>query len=153
MPLHKHRTLPTMGRQLVLPVTASWFTELPDGYLRIGISRSPARGQRGYRLYRPLAPGPWFCSVDADEFRRRYLAQLSELDSLAVLQELCALAEGKVPALLCFEKPPPDPAWCHRALVSAWLSDTLGLEVPEAGHEQLGCGWSHPKLPANWRTP
>ena len=36
--------------------------------------------------------------------------------------------------------------WCHRALVSAWLSDTLGLIVPELGHEDRGHGWSHPKL-------
>jgi hypothetical protein len=37
--------------------------------------------------------------------------------------------------------------------VSAWLSDTLGLEVVEVGHEQLGCGWRHPKLPVDWRRP
>jgi len=31
-------------------------------------------------------------------------------------------------------------------LVSAWLYDELGLEVPEFGHEALGFGWQHPKL-------
>ena len=36
---------------------------------------------------------------------------------------------------------------CHRGLVSAWLHDLLGLEVPELFHEEKGFGWQHPKLP------
>jgi uncharacterized protein DUF488 len=139
---------------LVVPVTASWFTKLSNRrYTRIGISRGPPRGQRGYRMYHELAPGPWFRSVDPDEFRGRYMAQLAQLDPESVLRDLGALAQGKVPALLCFEKPPPDPAWCHRALVSAWVYDTAALELVEVDHEHHGGGWSHPKLPPAWRKP
>ena len=117
-----------LGRRL--PVTASWSSALPDGYAAIGISRGPPRGQRrGYRMYRPLAPGPWFKSVDAEQFRVRYLAQLASLDADQVLDDLAGIADGRIPALLCFEKPPPDPAWCHRSLVSAWLQDSAGIDM------------------------
>ncbi len=79
------------------------------------------------------------------------MEQLSELDPEQVLRDLEVLAEGKTPALLCFEKPPPDDHWCHRGLVSAWFSDVLGLPVAEYGHEAKGTGWLHPKLPRTWR--
>src|ERR1700680_497420 len=87
----------------------------------------------------------------APEYRKRDMAQLAELDPARVIVQLTALAVGRVPALLWFEKPPPDPAWCHRGLVSAWFKDKLGIDVPEFGHEILGGGWAHPKLPAEWR--
>ena len=130
-----------------VPVTASWYTKLPDGYCRIGISRGTPRGQRGFKVYRKLAPGPWFNSVDPLEYRRRYFAQLEQLDPTATLKELSALASGLKPALLCFERGPPDLSWCHRALVSAWFYDTIGISVFEFGHESDGAGWTHPKLP------
>jgi len=48
--------------------------------------------------------------------------------------------------MVCWEHPPPSPSWCHRALVSAWLFKTIGVAVPEVGHEDAGFGWQHPKL-------
>jgi hypothetical protein len=98
-----------------------------------------------------LAPGPWFRAVEAEEFRHRYLAQMNLLDVAEVLTDLSAMAGGRIPAVLCFERPPPDPAWCHRGLVSAWLADRLGVQVVEYGHEHAGWGWAHPKLKAEWR--
>ena len=130
-----------------VPVTASWSAKLPDELARIGISRGPPRGQRGYRMYRPLMPGPWFRSVTPEEFYKRYMAQLAKLEPERVMAELSKLAEGRTPALLCFEPPPPDPRWCHRGLVAGWLKDTLDLDVFEHGHEGGAAGWSHPKLP------
>jgi hypothetical protein len=127
-------------------VTSCWFTKLPDTYARIGISRGTPRGQRGFKMYRKLAPGPWFNTVEPIEYQRRYFAQLDTLDPQTAANELVALAGGKTPALLCFEREPPDEAWCHRGLVSAWLQDTLGRLVPEVGHDASGVGWSHPKL-------
>ena len=129
-------------------VTSSWSTPLPEGYARIGISRGPPRGQRGYRTYRALAPGPWLWSVTEEEFCRRYLAQLGFLDPRKVLADLTELAGHRMPALLCFEQPPPDPRPCHRGLVSAWFAETVGVIVPEYGHETKGSGWSHPKISA-----
>jgi len=136
-----------------VPVTASWYSRLPDGYCRIGISRGTPRGQRGFKLYRRLAPGSWFKLVDPIEYRARYFALLEKLDPAATLAELCALGDGQIPALLCFERPPPDPAWCHRGLVSAWFHDTLGISVFEYGHQADGAGWLHPKLPSVLRSP
>jgi len=133
-----------------IPVTSSWFTPLPPIFARIGISRSAPRGQSGYKRYSKLAPGPWFRSVSAEEYRQRYMAQLNQLDPRLVLTELETLAGDLTPALLCFEKPNDD-AWCHRGYVSAWLNDKLGIEVVEYGRERDGCGWSHPKLPDGHR--
>ena len=102
-------------------------------------------------MYRALAPGTWFSSVDEGEYRLRYQAILAALDPRKVAADLVELAEGRIPALLCFEGPPPDLRWCHRGLVSAWFADTIGLLVPEFGHEGEGIGWSHPKLPTSMR--
>jgi Protein of unknown function, DUF488 len=133
------------------PVTSSWATKLPEAYARIGISRGPPRGQRGYRVFGPLAPGAWFKSVPDGKFVELYMAQLEKLDPAAVLADLAELADGRIPALLCFERPPPDQAWCHRGLVAGWLHDATGLEVGEYGHEECGYGWAHPKLLAPLR--
>jgi Active DUF488-N3 subclade len=133
------------------PVTACWSAKLPETYQRIGISRGPPRGQKGYRMYSQLAPGPWFRSLDAEAFRKRYLGQLSRLDPAKVLEDLAAMAKGRTPALLCFET--PETAWCHRSLVSVWFADTLGLRIIEYGHADAAWGWSHPLLVAEWRQP
>ena len=136
-----------MTAKCKVPVTASWSTQLPGDFVRIGISRGPPRGQRGYRMYSPLKPGPWFRTVPPKHFYKLYMAQLAELDPERVLTDLNALAPGQTPALLCFERSPPDSRWCHRGLVSGWLKDTLDLDVLEYGHEAKGAGWRHPKLP------
>lgn len=134
-----------------VPVTAPWSAKLPDELTRIGISRGPPRGQRGYRMYRPLMPGAWFRSVSPKQFHKLYMAQLAEMDPEHVMAELSKLAEGRTPALLCFEPPPPDDRWCHRGLVAGWLKDTVDLDVFEYGHEDEGAGWRHPKLPLSLR--
>ena len=142
---------PDTGRGL-LPVTASWSSPLPDGYAAIGISRGPPRGRRGYRMYRALAPGAWFREVDEKTFIERYMAQLASLDAGQVLRDLARLADGNIPTLLCFEKPPPDATWCHRGLVAGWLKDTANVDIFELGAELAGAGWSHPKLPTGRGT-
>lgn len=131
------------------PSSTALPVKLPDTYARIGISRGTPRGQRGYRMYRALAPGPWFASADEGEYRSRYDALLRLLDPAKVVADLEELAEARSIALLCFERPPPDPHWCHRGLVSAWFADRLDLAVPEFGYEDGGTGWLHPKLPSN----
>jgi len=128
-------------------LTSSWFSKLPADHCRIGISRgTPSRQSAPYRSYRPLAPGAWFKScATPEEYQRRYFSEiLSQLDPAAVVAELQAMAGTATPTLLCWEHAPPSPAWCHRALVSIWLWDRLGLEVREYGCE--GFGWRHPKL-------
>lgn len=132
-------------------VTASWFTALPVGYIRIGISRGVPRGvSSGYKMYRKLAPGPWFKSVDASEYQRLYFEEvLRRLDPATVVRELSEIAGGAPAALSCFERA-HDVCFCHRAFVSAWLHDTTLSVVPELGREGDGHGWRHPKMP--WST-
>jgi hypothetical protein len=130
-------------------LTSSWFTKLPADHVRIGISRGIPRHQRAkYFLYRALNPGAWFksCATPEEYARRYYNEILDRLDPGAVVGALQAMGDGGIPTLVCWEAPPPDPAWCHRGLVSACLFDALGLDVCEFGHEDLGCGWRHPKL-------
>jgi hypothetical protein len=98
-------------------------------------------------MYRPLTPGDWFNRVSAEEYRERYMAQLAKLDPFQVVSDLQALAGERIPALLCFEKSTDEVAWCHRGFVSAWLKNTLGLDVFEFGLEGRGSGCRHPKLP------
>ncbi len=134
---------------LPAPVTSSWSAKLPDKYCRIEISRGTRRCQPdGYKMYRLLAPGPWFRSVGPDEFQRRYQDEvLPRLDPAKTFIELTTIAAGRIPALLCFEPPEPGPLWCHRALVSVWFQECLELNVFEVGQECSGCGRRHPKLP------
>ncbi len=99
------------------------------------------------RWRRALGTNP----LTAAEFRDLYMVQLAKLDPAVVLKDLADLSAGKIPALLCFEKPPPDQNWCHRGLVAAWLQEAVGLQVGEFGHEDWGRGWAHPKLLASWR--
>jgi hypothetical protein len=98
-----------------------------------------------------LAPGPWFNSVEPEEYRRRYLAQLARLDPHEVLSDLLELAGECVPVMVCFEPPQAGSKWCHRGLISAWFGDEIGLEVFEYGLWHEGAGWRHPKLHPSFR--
>lgn len=134
-------------------VTSCWYTKLPDDYCRIGISRGVPRGQpAGYRRYRPLFPGPWYASVNNEEYVHLYRSEvLSRLDPRTTVDEILKLAGERIPALLCFERPEPGDDFCHRALVSCWLHETLALEVLEYGLVHEGFGQTHPKLPIHMR--
>jgi hypothetical protein len=121
--------------------TASWFTPLPPDHARIGISRGVPRfgaAGKGYRLFKALNPGPWFRScATAEEYVERYAAEiLGPLDPVKVAEQLLELAGGRVPTLCCFERV-GGPQWCHRSLAARWLSDGLGVPVPELGYEGL----------------
>jgi hypothetical protein len=128
--------------------TASWWTPLPDDHVRIGISRGTPRFRvaAGYRLYKRLNPGPWFSSADTATFTERYHAEvLHRLDPEQVLRELVALAPGRVPVLVCWERV-GGVQWCHRSLAANWLAAGLGIVVPEFGFEDLPQD-RHPLLP------
>ncbi len=131
--------------------TGSWFTVLPPDHIKIGISRSAPRGlAAGYRLYKRLAPGPWFNSVGPIEYDRLYRTEiLTRLDPKKVAADIAQLAAGKTPVLCCYEKRPNE-EWCHRSMAALWLSDALGCPVPEFGFEQLRQR-EHPFMPAELR--
>ena len=69
---------------------------------------------------------------------------LANLDPAQVMADLINISDGKVPALVCYEKPGVD-GWCHRGMVSVWLHQQLGIEVAEYGHD--GFGLQHVMLP------
>jgi hypothetical protein len=133
--------------------TASWRTKLPDDHLRVGISRGVPRGMAaGYRVFRKLAPGPWFNSVGPVEYDQLYRSEiLAPLDPRAVAAELLAMAHGRVPVMCCFERVESG-EWCHRAIAAEWLADALGGVVPEFGFETLPQD-AHPMKPQELRRP
>lgn len=102
---------------------------------RISIARYAPRGTPpGFRVFPRLAPGPWFNSVDADEYRHRFATEiLGRLDPEETWDLLHTLVPpGVEPVLLCWEKPPFTVSnWCHRRLVADWFEEHLGLPVPE----------------------
>lgn len=121
-----------MRANIAIMKTASFFAYQGEG--RISIARSAPRDiPGGFRVYRKLAPGPWFNSVSREEYLRLYMGEVLEpLDPAQVVADLKALAGRAWPHLLCWEKPPfTDTNWCHRRLVAEWLAATLGLDVPE----------------------
>jgi hypothetical protein len=111
--------------------TASFFTFAGAG--RIAISRSvPRNAPAGFRVFRALAPGPWFASVTRPEYERLYAEQLAALDAKNVWDALHALAGGSEPVLQCYERPPfTQTNWCHRRLAAAWFETELGVIVSE----------------------
>jgi hypothetical protein len=128
--------------------TGSWFTPLPEDHIRIGISRGVPRGMpAGYRLFKALAPGPWFNTTTPTEYDHLYAEILGKLDAGEVVRQIEALANGRVPVLCCYERPNTG-VWCHRAMVSRWLHQQLGLVVPEVGFEARPVEDPHPLLPA-----
>ena len=113
--------------------TASFFEY--DGPGRVSIARfAPRPIPAGYRVYRALAPGPWFKSVSEDEYRRRYDAQLAALDPREVFDALTALGGDTEPTLLCWERKADleaGQAFCHRRIVATWLEKALGVTIDE----------------------
>jgi hypothetical protein len=113
--------------------TACFFEYTGPG--RISIARFPPRGTpAGFRVYRALAPGPWFKSVSEAEYRKRYAAQLAAVEPRATHDALVELAAGEEPVLLCWERKADLAAgrvFCHRRIVAEWLGDRLGIDVPE----------------------
>jgi len=113
--------------------TASFFTFVGDG--RISIARyAPRKTPAGYRVVAQLAPGAWFNKVEAEEYKRRFDAEiLGRLDPAETWDRLHKMVPvGVEPVLLCWEKPPwTAENWCHRRIVAAWFQEKLGFVVEE----------------------
>ena len=103
---------------------------------RVSIARYAPRGTpAGFRIYKQLAPGPWFNSVSKPKYERLYFAQLALLDPVTVSDDLHTLAQGAEPVLLCWERRHDifvtGTTWCHRHMVGIWLRQQLNIEVEE----------------------
>jgi hypothetical protein len=102
---------------------------------RVSIARYAPRGTpAAFRVYKPLAPGPWFNTVSKPEYEKLYFGQLALLDVGRVVEDLVRLAGPAEPVLLCWERKADcasGKTWCHRHMVSKWLREQLGTEVEE----------------------
>jgi hypothetical protein len=90
----------------------------------------------GYKMYRPLMPGPWFKTVGPAEYLLLYGEILGALDPEKVARDLSALGGGRTPVMCCYEsiaKIQTGEQWCHRSIAARWLTDRLGIEVEELG--------------------
>ncbi|WP_428489103.1 hypothetical protein [Rhodopila sp.] len=134
--------------------TASWFTKMPEGHVKVGISRGiPRTVAAGYRVYRTLAPGPWFHSVTPEEYDRLYKVDvLDRLDPRVVATQLIDLARGGIPVMVCYERPMVQGDWCHRAMAALWLAEALDRPIPELGFEVLAQA-DHPLMPPELKRP
>ena len=118
--------------------TSSFFLYAGPG--RVSIARfAPRNTPAGFRIYKPLAPGPWFNTASYADYLNLYTAQLDLLDPQSVWDQLHVLAGGADPVLLCYEKPPfTSHNFCHRRMVADWFQLTLGKSVTELGHHHHG---------------
>jgi hypothetical protein len=118
--------------------TASWRSNLPDAFVKIGISRGTPRRASGYRRMGELEPGPWFRSVGPARYLELYANILQGLDPREIRDRLFSLGQNSV--LLCWESACDchlGRSWCHRHIVAQWLEDHLGIVVAELGHPSL----------------
>jgi hypothetical protein len=121
-------------------LTASFFTHTGVG--RISIARwAPKTVPPGFKVYRALAPGDYFKSVDWDRYCELYAEQLSRLDPTRVWEDLHDLVAPHEPVLLCWERLVGGEQ-CHRRLVAEWFERTLGVIVPEVGQQGVPFTWS-----------
>ena len=103
----------------------------PETMNLVGISQSIPKILKGkIRIYQPLYP-PWSLinaykkgNITESQYEAEYAATvLKSLNPEKVYQELCYDA-----ILLCWERPEE---FCHRHLVSKWLSVNLRILIPE----------------------
>jgi hypothetical protein len=100
---------------------------------RISIARwAPRNIPKGFKVYKHLAPGPWFNKVTAPEYRKLFAREvLKPLDPHEVWDELHALVEPHEPVLLCWCRLHENREWCHRQLCAEFFHKHLNQEVIE----------------------
>ena len=116
--------------------TASWFAPLADDHIRVGISRgTPRRFPAGFRMYRNLAPGPWFNTMPLDD-TGAYLRHRNPWrpGCCAGPRRPHLPRRWPHPRALLLQCPGRG-EWCHLAIAAQWLAEALGLQVPEVGFE------------------
>jgi len=85
------------------------------------------------KQYKKLAPKYWFFKKYKDDVDKGFYIEhfkkevLETLDPQKIYEEL-----GENAILLCWEKPGE---FCHRHLVSEWLSKELNIEIKEVENE------------------
>lgn len=97
--------------------------------ISIAISARYFTGQH----YRPLNPRKDFMNDPEPKYVLLFQEILDNLCPIKVMEELKELSNGNDVILLCHEG---EGTFCHRRLVANWLTEKLGIEVPELGKMQ-----------------
>lgn len=119
----------------------------PDKYCLIGIAGKSPAGWPGFE-YKRLAPSwsiykEWHDARERssgsleettkidNNYTYRFVAErLAQLDAADVVSDIEKMANGKIPVLLCYEKPG---SFCHRHIVAKWLKGAFpDMDVAEA---------------------
>lgn len=112
----------------------------------MGLAVRTSVGAPRYFEYRPLAtweavyPQYNWLKLSYDDYHGRYLAKLDEYGADNMRADIDALAEicrdhveNQRLLLCCYETLAKPGAWCHRSMLSRWLTENLGIEVLELG--------------------
>ena len=86
-----------------------------------------------------LAPQARYFKAPEAVFDREYLAQLDRLAADIYRKLTWIEPEHGALVLCCYEKRISGPHDCHRRLAANWLSDRLGVEIPEMDAAPGGC--------------
>lgn len=117
-------------------VYTSYFANLrnlPNNLCPISISGKAPDWYTGIQ-YKVLAPKYWFFKKYEEDHDKEFYIEafnkdvLNNLKAYEVLSKLKELANGKIPCLICYEKPGD---FCHRHLVAEWLKNNCNIEVEE----------------------
>lgn len=137
--------------------TASWFTRLPQGYVRISIARGPM--PKGVDLntmrYACLTPRQSVKTTAPALFHRNYLAALAALDPEFLFEDIKRMGGTRVPVLCAWtgvDSIAAGRAGCHRHLAADWFERALDIRVPEIGapraFDRFIYWRAHPVLPS-----
>lgn len=118
-------------------IYTSYFGQIknfPDNFEPICVARWKPKWYTG-RAMIALAPSDrllrWWRASNKDEqaqekYKRQYMQMLNQYSPVVVVNTLKAIADNKIPVLICFEKD----GFCHRHLIAEWFNQH-GIECEE----------------------
>lgn len=108
-------------------------SNLPDDLCPISIAGKAHVNFNGIE-YKKLAPKLSFWKIWEQTKDNNYYIEkfnelvLSKLNCQQTYNEILNLSNGKIPCLICYEKPDE---FCHRHIVSEWFKKELNINVEE----------------------
>lgn len=124
-----------------MEILTSYFANirnLPNNVEPIAICTLCPVGYNG-KKYKCLAPSSklllkWKKDKDINYYIQHFQEEvLNKLNISCVIMDLINLAAGKIPCLICYEKPSD---FCHRHLVAEWLREIPNVYVKEFKKEE-----------------
>jgi len=110
--------------------------EETNTYQPISVAQYNPKGMGNIPWLANLAPTPELLraykhgELDERSYAMAYKASLLGRDKEAVLEQIMFCAKGKIPVLVCYEKPAD---FCHRHILAEWLTGSRQeIEFPSA---------------------